>query len=149
MGLTPALSSTAIVLQSLSERGLLKTEAGQRFPHLKILARANGLQHAYQLLDAGADEVFRETMDSALGMGVQALEAVGFRAHQAARAARLFRRHEEETMRELYGLWKDRHAYYDRAGQRISELERLMETDERDFGDTVDHAWEGPPRREG
>lgn len=126
----------------------IATTVRHRFPHLVILARANGLQHAYELIDAGADEVFRETMDSALAMGVQALEAVGFRAHQATRAARLFRQHEEETMRELYGLWKDRHSYYDRAGERISELERLMQTDERDFGDAVDHAWEAPPLRD-
>jgi monovalent cation:proton antiporter-2 (CPA2) family protein len=118
----------------------------RHFPHLAILARAHSLQHSYQLLDRGADQVFRETLDSALDMGVEALKRLGFRAYQAHRAARLFKRHETQTARELYQLWEDRTAYFERAGERVTELERLLREDERDFGDNLDHSWEAPPQ---
>ena len=75
---------------------------------------------------------------------VEALRRLGFRAYQAQRAARLFKRHETQTVRELYEIWEDRTAYYERAGERVTELELLLREDERDLDESVDHAWEAP-----
>jgi glutathione-regulated potassium-efflux system ancillary protein KefC/glutathione-regulated potassium-efflux system protein KefB len=38
----------------------------ERFPHLKIFARARSRQHAFALMDAGVQEVIRETYGSSL-----------------------------------------------------------------------------------
>ncbi|NKB72560.1 MAG: potassium transporter [Candidatus Latescibacteria bacterium] len=117
-------------------------EVRHHYPNLRILARAQSLQHSYELLHIGVDEVFRETFDSALDMGAEALKALGFRAYQAQRAASTFKRHERQSLRELYQLWETRSDYMEQARERSSELERLMNTDERDFGDSTDHSWE-------
>ena len=118
------------------------------FPHLKILARANSLHHAYELAEIGVDQVFRETYDTALDMGVEALKALGFRAYQAHRAAHTFKKHEEQTFAELSQFWGDRKAYTAQVRERISELDRVMQSDERDFGEKVDHAWEAAAPKE-
>ena len=117
-------------------------EVRHHFPNLRILARAESLHHSYELLHIGVDQVFRETFDSALDMGAEALKALGFRAYQAQRAARTFKRHERQSLREMYQLWEDRSEYMAQARERSSELEQLMQTDERDFGGETDHAWE-------
>jgi len=113
------------------------------YPHLKILARAHSLQHAHELLRLGADQVFRETFDAALDLSMEALKSLGFRAYQAQRAARLFKKHETQAIVEMHGKHgDDREAYFAEAAERVSELERVMQTDLRDFGENLDHAWE-------
>ena len=118
----------------------------RHFPDLKILARADSLDHCYDLMEVGVDAVFRETFDSALGLGVEALKVLGFRAYQAQRAARIFSRHEQLAMaqrRHLRG--EDDKAYAAQIREHISELEELIREDDRDFGSEVDHAWEPTP----
>jgi monovalent cation:proton antiporter-2 (CPA2) family protein len=112
------------------------------FPHLKILARANSLHHAYELADIGVDQVFRETYDTALSMGIEALKELGFRAYQAHRAAHRFKKHEQETFDTTFALRDDHQAYMAQVRERIGELDSLMQSDDRDFGENVDHAWE-------
>ncbi|MET0294743.1 MAG: monovalent cation:proton antiporter-2 (CPA2) family protein, partial [Phenylobacterium sp.] len=65
--------------------------ARQAFPDLIILARAWDRRHAYELVQAGAHEVERETFEGGLSMGRRALLRLGFSERRAARAASLFR----------------------------------------------------------
>ncbi len=98
----------------------------KHFPQLQILARAGNRQHAYELLDAGVKHVYRETLDTALRAGTDALQMLGFRGYQALRAARTFRRHDEAALRELAGIRHDPKHYLRRVRQSIEELETLL-----------------------
>jgi len=119
----------------------------RRYPNLKILARADSMQHSFELMEAGVDGVFRETFDSALSMGVDALKVLGFRSYQAQRAARIFRKHEQRAMTEHTDLrgGEDEKAYAEQVREHISELEELIREDDRDFKAGTDHAWEPTP----
>ena len=123
----------------------------QRHPEIVILARAHSLHHAYELTQTGADQVFRETLDSAITMGEQALKAVGFRSYQAHRAGRIFRKHERTAMGSLFNLWAEGESFWDHAREHVSELERMMQQDQLDFAEAMDHAWEAasPEAEEG
>jgi monovalent cation:proton antiporter-2 (CPA2) family protein len=112
------------------------------FPHLTILARAYGRQHAYELLDAGVGHVYRETLDSSLELGVATLRALGFRAHRAVRAARTFRIHDEDSVRELAAVRHDKAAYLSRARERIRDLEEVLRTDRAEIQEGRDAAWD-------
>ena len=57
--------------------------AKKHFPHLTILARAADRDDAYALIDAGVTHIYRETLDTSLRMGVDALRLLGFRAYHA------------------------------------------------------------------
>lgn len=98
----------------------------EHFPHLQILARARGRVQAYDLLDAGVQHVYRETLDTSLRVGLDALRLMGVRGHQAHRAAQLFRCYDEEYLRELATMRADRPAYVDRARALIREIESLF-----------------------
>lgn len=121
-------------------------EARRHFPHLRILARAHSLEHAYELMHLGIDDVYRETMDGALELGAGAMRALGFRAFQAHRAARTFRQHEEKSRHELFEHREDQERYAARVRERTSELENLFRADERDDSELADHAWEPASR---
>ncbi len=126
-----------------SEKTLeLVRTARKHFPHLTILARANGRRDAYELLDMGVDHVFRETVDTSLRLGIQALRLLGIPAYRAHRSASTFLRHDERSVRELAELRHDRTSYINVARQRIQDLEELLLGDLRERDDTVDAGWD-------
>ncbi len=104
---------------------ILETARGH-FPGLKVLSCARGRPEAYELLDHGVDGVYRETVDTSLRMGVDALRLLGHPAYAAHRAARSFRRHDEASVGELGRMRHDRKAYITAARERIRSLEELM-----------------------
>ena len=116
--------------------------AKKHFPHLKILARATGRIHAYELLDAGVDYIFRDSLDTSLRMGVEALRQLGFRSYQALRASRLFRNQDEDGLRILAEMRHDRKAYINRARQHIQDLEQTLRGELEIFGETPDMGWD-------
>jgi monovalent cation:proton antiporter-2 (CPA2) family protein len=116
--------------------------ARKHFPHLTILARASGRTDTYDLLDAGVKKVYRETFDTALRMAVDALRMLGFRAYQAHRAARTFRRHDEENLSELAAMRHDRKQYINVSRQRIEDVEEILLADLHERPETVDAGWD-------
>jgi voltage-gated potassium channel Kch len=101
----------------------------RHFPHLRILVRAHDRADAYEFIEAGLAHVYRETVDSSLRLGVDALRLLGVRAYHAQRAARTFLRHDERALRELAAVRKDQKTYFSTARQRIQELQALLHFD--------------------
>jgi voltage-gated potassium channel Kch len=120
----------------------------KHFPHLRVLARASDWDDAQALLDAGVEHVYRETLDAALRLGVDALRELGFRGYQAGRAARTFLRHDEESVRALAKLRADRAGYINVARGRIEDLERLLLADLEDAAEWRDLGWDAETLRE-
>jgi monovalent cation:proton antiporter-2 (CPA2) family protein len=103
--------------------------AKQFFPQLKTLARAYDRPHAYELMDAGADVVTRETFGSALIMGEEALKLLGYDEAHAYRVMRTFKRHDEDGLRKLYAVWGDEQAYGLGVKQSLEQLEKVLRDD--------------------
>jgi hypothetical protein len=96
---------------------------------LKIFARAVSRQHAYELLKTGVDEVYRETLGSAVDLGSKALRDLGFGAIQADRAARIFKDYDEASLRDLVKYVDDDTRYVSRVRQHMENLERVLQAD--------------------
>jgi len=123
--------------------------AKRHFPNLGILARAGNRGDAYDLLDAGLEGVYRETLETALRTGTDALSRLGFRRYQARRAARTFLRHDERALRELALTRHDRNVHLTRSRQAIQDLEEiLLEEIEAPLDTSVDAAWDATSRRQ-
>jgi len=120
----------------------------RHFPRLRILARAEDMLDAYDLMDAGVDEIYRETLDSSLRLGADALRLLGVRAYAAQRAARAFLRHDEESVRELAARRGDEKEYVSAARERIADLERLMREDLEQRERSRDAGWDTESLRE-
>lgn len=101
----------------------------QHFPNLKILARAYDRRHAYRLLDKGAHVVERETFEASLTLGAEALKILGFKDFQAARAARLFRRHDENMFQALAQVWGDEERFIVAAKETSERMNELLAAD--------------------
>ena len=101
----------------------------QEFPRLKILARATSRQHAYEILRLGVDQVYRETLGSALDLSIDALRELGMDEPRARRAAEIFRRHDEASVREMAKIPDNDEAYVSIARKHIENLERALASD--------------------
>ena len=119
----------------------LATLIKKLYPHLHIMARAYDVIHAHELHEAGADIIERETFSSSLDLGIEALRALGFRAHFATRAARLFRKHDEKAVREMASIEK-METYVSLAKRRARELEKLLQRDNTKNDSDIDKAWD-------
>jgi voltage-gated potassium channel Kch len=126
------------------EKGLEIVRTAQKeFPHLRILSRAHGRPHAYELVNLGIENIYRETLDTSLRVGLDVLCVLGFRRHQALRAARKFRRHDEASVRELAGMSDDRRAYVVRAREIIRDIEQMIRSEvEQGRHPELDAAWD-------
>jgi monovalent cation:proton antiporter-2 (CPA2) family protein len=116
--------------------------ARKHFPQLSVLTRAVSRTHAYELIDAGVEDIYRESFDSSIRLGVDVLRVLGIPGHEAHRRGRMFRRHDERALRELASMRGDQKAYVHGVRQQTEELERTLRTDLKDFHPEEDAAWD-------
>jgi glutathione-regulated potassium-efflux system ancillary protein KefC/glutathione-regulated potassium-efflux system protein KefB len=103
--------------------------AKQAFPHLVILARAWDRRHAYELLEAGADGVERETYESALNFGRRALVSLGLGERRALKAAVLFRERDNELFKKLQPIAGEEERYIRATVASRETMERLLQAE--------------------
>jgi glutathione-regulated potassium-efflux system ancillary protein KefC/glutathione-regulated potassium-efflux system protein KefB len=116
--------------------------AREAFPQITILARAYDRRHAYELLRRGADGVERETFESALNFGRQALVRLGVPERRALKTAILFRKHDQELFDKLAPLAGEEERYILATRDSRETMERLLRA-ELDRDDEDDDG--GPP----
>ncbi len=121
--------------------------ARKHFPDLTVLARATSRTHAYELLDAGVEHVYRETLDTSLRIGVEVMRLLGLPAYEAHRRSRLFRRRDEADLRELGRMRHDRTSYLREARLKVEEMERLLRADDEQPDLARDAAWDSDSLR--
>lgn len=122
--------------------------AQKHFPHLTIYARAFDWNDAQDLVRAGVHHVYRESVDTALRMGAEVMQTMGFRAYQARRATQTFLHHDEQSMHELVAHRDDQAAYLTNARRRIADLEQLLLADLADADLDRDAGWDPDSLRE-
>lgn len=112
------------------------------FPNLTIMTRAENRQGAYDYIDMGIKDIYRESFDTSVRLGVDVLVKLGYRRYSATRAGQNFIRYDEAA---LYKLAKHRHdqtTYIDTFREQIRIQEQLLASD-MDFNPTLnDHAWD-------
>ena len=116
--------------------------AKKYYPKLQVIVRSRGWQDSYELIDNGAKFIYREFLDSSLRMGADALCFLGHRKHEAYRAAKTFRKHDELVLHDLAEMRNDESALINEAKQRIQFLEKSMLQAKEDFHKEKDKGWD-------
>ncbi|MHB8908579.1 MAG: monovalent cation:proton antiporter-2 (CPA2) family protein [Syntrophales bacterium] len=117
-------------------------KAQKLFPHLTIMARAENRYDAYELIDMGIGDIYRETLDTSVRLGVDCLVKLGFRRYSATRAGQNFLKYDEAAMRKLAPHRHDESAYIFTVREQVQLQEELL-TNDREANPTLnDHAWD-------
>lgn len=104
-------------------------------PDLHIVARARDRVHVYELFQAGANDIVRETFDASLRAGRYVLENMGFTKYEAAHLSQTYYRVDRTALRDLAKLWVPgqpvhlNEAYVARARQLDRDLETALTDD--------------------
>ena len=123
-------------------------------PDIHIVARAIDRHHVYQLYAAGANDIIRETFDSAVRAARSALEGLGEHPFEAEKSVRYFVRHDRETLVKLAAAWREGESVWDNpeylaiARQQADMMEETMRNDRETARDNaLERAWMPPDTR--
>jgi glutathione-regulated potassium-efflux system ancillary protein KefC len=99
------------------------------FPQVSIVARARNVRHWLELTERGVTAVQRETFDSALRSGRDALQVLGLAPYEAREFAEAFRRQNEATLQALLPHFRDQEKSVAIAKSGRLELEENLRRD--------------------
>jgi glutathione-regulated potassium-efflux system ancillary protein KefC len=99
------------------------------FPQVSIVARARNVRHWLELTERGVTAVQRETFDSALRSGRDALQVLGLAPYEAREFAEAFRRQNEATLQALLPHFRDQDKTVAIAKSGRQELEENLRRD--------------------
>jgi monovalent cation:proton antiporter-2 (CPA2) family protein len=114
----------------------------KHFPDLQMLVRSNTREDTYDQMNAGILHIYRETIDTSLRMGVDAMKLLGHRSYTAQRAARTFFRYDEQKLKDLSKLRDNEKEYINQAREYIEELEEIIKADTKQLHLVKDFGWD-------
>jgi len=112
------------------------------FPNLKILTRARNRIDAYELIDHKVNHIYRETLYSAVNMGIDILVELGYRKYTATQQANQFIKNDELTTRKLAKKRYNKMAYLTTINAEIKWLEHLLKNDLEVHKAATNHSWD-------
>jgi CPA2 family monovalent cation:H+ antiporter-2 len=112
------------------------------FPNLKILTRARNRIEAYELIDHKVDHIYRETLYSAVNMGIDILVELGYRKYTATRQANQFIKNDEITTHKLAKKRYNKMAYLTTINAEIKGQEQLLKNDLKSQEAAIGHSWD-------
>ena len=115
----------------------------KEFPKLEVMVRAKNRMDAYDLLDIGIEDIYRESLDTSVRLGVDVLIKLGFRKYSATRAGQNFIKYDEAALRKLAAHRHDREAYLFNTREQIALQEQLLANDREVSPNVHDDAWDG------
>ena len=114
----------------------------ENFPNLEIMLRAKNRVDAYELMEAGMENIYREHLDTSIRMGEDALKKLGFRAHTIHRLAASFKKYDEEALKVLVQYKNNQKEYISKIKLQIESQETLLSGELSRKFSMNDHAWD-------
>lgn len=145
---TAGISKAKILIITFSEKEKISSLASyvkNKYPHIKVFARAYNIEHAFELLSLKVDGLRREVYDSGIDLGKQILISMGYTKYRASRAVKAFKYHDEEISWKLYELYKNEHSqknFIKHAKMFSDELEKTLLEEHELISHEYDEAWD-------
>jgi monovalent cation:proton antiporter-2 (CPA2) family protein len=98
----------------------------ERFPHVKIFARARNRGHVFDFFDIGVDRVKRETFDASVNFVKDLLIEMGTTADKAQTIIEKFQMHDEIMLREQYKVRDDDKKFVSISKQAQAQLSHVL-----------------------
>lgn len=137
-----------IAIDSAEKRLEMIETIKKHFPHLHMLVRATNRYDAYDLMNAGMLHIYRETLDTSLRLGVDAMTLLGHRKYTANRLARTFFKYDEENLKKLSAI-RNPDEYVVETRRYIEEIEQTIQSDRQNLSlYEEDIAWDPESLRE-
>ncbi|MBQ4915050.1 cation:proton antiporter [Maribacter sp. MMG018] len=101
----------------------------ENYPHVELMVRAKNRDAAYDLLNMGIENIYRETLDTSLALAKDTLSKMGFRKYTLNRQVKNFIKYDEDSLRRLATEPKQDKNFIFKARKELEEQERLLNAD--------------------
>ena len=101
----------------------------EKYPHVELMIRAQNRNDAYELLNLGFKNIYRESLDTSLALAKDVLSKLGFRKYTLIRQVQNFIKYDESSLRRLAMEPKGDDDYLFKVRKELEEQERLLEED--------------------
>ncbi|MEP2281116.1 monovalent cation:proton antiporter-2 (CPA2) family protein [Maribacter sp.] len=101
----------------------------EKYPHVELMIRAQNRNDAYELLNMGMENIYRESLDTSLLLAKDVLSKLGFRKYTLNRQVQNFIKYDETSLRRLAAEPKGNEDYIFKVRKELEEQERLLEED--------------------
>jgi monovalent cation:H+ antiporter-2, CPA2 family len=126
----------------------LVTTVQKHFPEIKLMVRAKSRMDAYDLIEMGLTDIYRESLHTSIKMAVDVLTRLGHRSYTATRQGQKFLQYDEEALIKMAGLRHDMKQYILKARENFQLQEQLLSQDLKQDLSENDHAWDSEEIRE-
>jgi voltage-gated potassium channel Kch len=100
----------------------------KHFPQLHIFVRASNRYDAYDLMNAGMLHIYRESLDTSVRLGVDAMTMLGFSAYSATRLGKRFLNYDEQNLKKLASI-RNQEENISKTRELIEETEQILQED--------------------
>ena len=114
----------------------------KHYGHVKILARARNRFDAYELMEMGVTNIYRETLYTSVHLAIDALQELGFRKYTATRQGQKFIKYDEDALEKLAKSRKDEKEHVINIRKEIEIQEKLLQNDLMLQFSPEDHSWD-------
>ncbi|AWW00151.1 monovalent cation:proton antiporter-2 (CPA2) family protein [Arcticibacterium luteifluviistationis] len=101
----------------------------EHYPHVELMVRAKNRYEAYDLLNLGIENIYRETLDTSLSLAKDVLSKMGFRKYTLNKQVQNFIKYDEDSLRRLAKESKRDDNYIFKARKEMEEQEKLLSQD--------------------
>ncbi len=129
-------------LDILEKNVQLSELVAKHYPHLKLFFRAKNRTDAYELIDNGVENIYRESIHASVYMGVDILSELGFRKYTSLRKANDFISHDNQALQKLSKHRHNSDSYVQNVKEEIAQQERLLAEDKQFIEHVPDNAWD-------
>jgi monovalent cation:H+ antiporter-2, CPA2 family len=127
---------------------MLIATAQKNFPNIQIMARAKNRMDAYDLIDMGINDIYRESLHTSVKLAVDVLGKLGQRSYTATRQGQKFMQYDEDAIREMAVHRHDMKQYVIKARETFRLQEELLARDLSHETGENDHSWDSETIRE-
>lgn len=112
----------------------------EKYPHVELMIRTKNRYDAYELLNMGHQNIYRESLDTSLVLAKDVLSKMGFRKYTLNRQVQNFIKYDEDSLRRLALEPKGEDDYIFKARKELEQQEKFLNQDfERGIVDFDNH----------
>ncbi|WP_282179949.1 monovalent cation:proton antiporter-2 (CPA2) family protein [Maribacter stanieri] len=101
----------------------------EKYPQVELMIRAQNRYDAYELLNMGMENIYRESLDTSLSLAKDVLSKLGFRKYTLNQQVQNFIKYDESSLRRLAAEPVQDDNYIFKARKELEEQERLLNED--------------------
>ncbi|WP_299064263.1 monovalent cation:proton antiporter-2 (CPA2) family protein [uncultured Polaribacter sp.] len=120
----------------------------EKYPHVELMIRTKNRYDAYELLNNGEQNIYRESLETSLVLAKDVLSKMGFRKYTLNRQVQNFIKYDEDSLRRLATETKREDAYIFKAKKELEQQEKFLNEDFKRGIVEFDNHWDSEHIRE-